>query len=123
MDSDLEVINMTAQTAITQADTLRPNNLDASLKLKWLDELDAELAEMMNIDMPEPCDADTMLLMPSPYDQVYPYHLMVKIDFALEETDLYMLDSAVANRYLGQAKAWWRRNHRPDSRRRFEVMN
>ena len=114
---------MTVQTAITQADKLRPNKLGDDIKVAWLYELDAEFAEMMNIDLPGQYDTTTMLLIPTPYDQVYPYHIMAQIDLALEEMDRYQIDAISANQRLSQVKAWWRRNHKPDTRRRFEVMN
>ena len=98
--------------AISYADTLRPNAIDDKLKAMWLWELEAEVAELMEVELPEntfPEDCD--LLMPSPQDNIYYLYLMAKIDLAVEDTQLYVNDMTVYNAAVLDAKKWWRRHH------------
>ena len=106
---------MKLKEAIRKADALRPNTLDEEQKVKWVVELEGEIAEIERTDLPEDgwAEQDPVLLMPYPKDEIYVYYLMAKIDFANEEMQLYADDSVVANERITEAKAWWVRNHMP----------
>lgn len=107
---------MTINEAIKEADDLRPNALKLSYKLRWLQELDRDIANMMGVDYEETSiynyEGERELLMPAPYESVYVYHLMAEIDMAIEDSDKFVNDSTIANQKLAEAKAWYRRNHR-----------
>lgn len=103
---------MTLLKAIAGANTLRPNAIDDSIKADWIYELEAEVAELMDTELPEfmfPEDQD--LLMPKPYDNFYHLHVCAMIDFYLEDTQLYVNDMTMANSAKDSAFKWWRRHH------------
>ena len=103
---------MTLLKAIARADSVRPNALDNDLKADWVMELEAEIAELMDVDLPDntyPKDMD--LLMPYPHNNIYYLYLCAKIDFAIEDTQTYMNDMAVANQAIDEAKKWWHRHN------------
>lgn len=111
---------MTIGDAITQADALRDNVIDASMKAEWIIALDAELAEVLN-ETPEnlqyPEDAGADLLMPFPFDDVYVKYLIAQIDYYNMESSLYANDMAIYNNRISEAKSWLRRhNHKPTRR-------
>lgn len=103
---------MTLLKAIARADSVRPNALDQELKADWVMELEAEVAECMDVEFPEttfPKDMD--LLMPFPYDNIYYLYLCAKIDLTMEDTQSYVNDQVVADSAIKGAKSWWRRGH------------
>lgn len=111
---------MTIAKAISQADALRDNVIDASQKAEWVIALDMEIAEVMD-ETPEPLaypgDADEELLMPAPFDDVYVKHLIAQIDYYNMESGLYANDMVIYNQRISEAKAWLRRHeHRPKFR-------
>ena len=111
---------MTIATAISQADALRDNVIDASQKAEWVIALDTEIAEVLN-ETPEPlsypADADSELLMLFPFDDVYVKYLIAQIDYYNMESSLYANDMVVYNNRMAEAKAWLRRhNHKPTFR-------
>lgn len=105
---------MTLHTAIARANELRPNSVRDEIKADWLQNLEGDVAEMMELPAPTfnfPEDAE--LLMPSPHEYIYVYYLCAMIDQANEESALYANDMAVANGAISEARAWWRRHNRP----------
>ncbi len=114
---------MKVKRAVALADELRPNMLDEELKVSFVYELEADIAEMMKKPIPEntwPRD-DATLLLPFPYDNAYVLYLCAKIDNANEETSLYMNDMVAANTAISQVKAWWRRNNAPVESKDWKV--
>lgn len=106
---------MKIKTAISRADTLRPNTLDEEQKYAWLIELDGKLSESMGVDIPEnPFPEDGDLLMPAPCDNIYELYLVAMIDYYNQETGLYANDMEMFNAALNEAKAWWIRHNRPE---------
>ena len=104
---------MTLLKAIARADSVRPNALDQELKADWVMELEAEVAECMDVEFPEntfPKDMD--LLMPFPYDNIYYLYLCAKIDLTMEDTQSYVNDQVVADNAIKVAKSWWRRGNK-----------
>jgi hypothetical protein len=103
---------MKISEAIEKADSIRPNTVRYEDKKKWLLTLEAEMAELMEVAMPQyPDDEDTELLMPSPSDEMYPLYLLPYIDFVLEESDLYQMDSAMSEQAVSEARRWYRRHN------------
>ena len=110
--------------AIARADELRPNALSEEQKAAWLQELDGQLAEMMEVNAPENTwpEEDRELLMGPPHEELYPLYLVSKIDYYNQESALYANDMAMYSQALAEATAWWRRNHKPRERKGWRVM-
>ena len=107
---------MTLLNAIAAADAMRPNDIPNDVKASWLYELEADLAEMMEIDAPEnPFPEDAQLLVSSPRDGFYALYLCAKIDHVLQDFDLYANDAAMADGAIAEFKAWYRRHNRHSS--------
>ena len=108
---------MTIQEAINKADELRPNPISADTKVDYLNELNAQLAESMDVNMPDKLTAQSTeeLLMPYPYDRVYVDYLTAMIDNAQEEFALFNNDMMLFNQSIREALAWWRRHHKKES--------
>ncbi len=114
---------MNAKKAIARADNLRMNVIDDEQKYAWLYELDGELAETLGVDVPEnPFPEDGELLMPAPYDNIYELYLVAMIDYYNNESEMYMNDKEIFNAAFDEAKAWWRRQHKPPSRGNWRVL-
>ena len=106
---------MTLLKAISRADMLRPNAIDNSIKAEWLWGLEAETAELMDVELPDnPFPNDIDLLMPSPHDTYYYLYLCAMIDNAIEDTQLYVNDMTISNKARDDAFKWWRRHHLKD---------
>ena len=129
---------MRLQQAMDRVDEVRPNMQDNALKIAWLSELDGliwqELIKKhwMTPDefdsypkdgnglpvMPE-YDEDTdpgqMLLVRAPYDNIYLYWLMAKIDEQTMEQEKYNNDRQMFNASWESFSDYWTRNHMPIS--------
>lgn len=114
---------MRMKEAIRRADGLRMNALGDEQKAAWISDLDGQLAEMFGIEAPENTwPEDQELLMPHPYEEIYQLYLICKIDYYNQEMDLYANDIAFYNEALAEARAWFRRHHRPKSTSNWRVM-
>lgn len=108
---------MTLLKAIARADSVRPNALDQELKADWVMELEAEIAECMDVELPENTfPKDMELLMPFPHDNIYYLYLCAKIDLTMEDTESYVNDQVVADSAIVDAKSWWRRHNMKKSK-------
>lgn len=104
----------TLRNTIVQANSFRPNTIPEEEKAKWLYELDHSLLEMMERkEYENRWPEDQELLMPKPYDHIYRLYLISMIDFYMQDLNLYANDKELFNQAMKEAKAWWRRNHRP----------
>lgn len=86
------------------------------MKVQWIRELEADLAELMAIEEMYPNEYPTVdpdLLMPEGFDSIYYLYLMAMIDDANEETVLYQNDFAVFNAAYKEARQRWMRTHHP----------
>lgn len=103
---------MNTRKAISTADSIRPNTIDDQLKASWLWEMEADVAELMDVELPE-CTfpEDQELLMPFPHDSFYHLYLCAMIDSVLEDTQLYINDMTMANNAKEDSFRWWRRHH------------
>lgn len=103
---------MTLLDAIGKANEIRPNAIDESLKASWVFEVEAEVAELMEVAMPEnKYPNDVELLMPSPFDNIYHLYLCAMIDSVIEDTELYVNDMTISNNARSNAFKWWRRHN------------
>ena len=102
--------------AIRRANLLRSNTIEDEQKYAWANDLDGQIAEMMGVDAPvNVFPDDRELLMPSPHEEIYQLYIVSKIDYYNNEIEMYTNDLMVYEAALSEAKAWWRRNNRPDS--------
>ena len=115
---------MKVSEAITRADELRVNAISEKQKAAWLFNLDGEIAEFMEVKPPVNAwpNKDVELLMPAPHDDVYVFYLVAMIDYYNQESTMYVNDMDIYNRAMKDARAWWRRGHRPKSAGDWRVM-
>ena len=106
---------MRLSEAVRKADIMRPNNVPDPEKRAWIMQLESDFAEMMDVDTPDLTEQDDPeLLVPEPLSYVYPLYLNGFIDLYQEETELWQIDSAVANQAVAEVKASYRRTMRQD---------
>ena len=85
---------MTPNKAIEIIDRLKPNSYSEEDKLRWINELDGMVQRLviqsdkgMQYSYPE--DMDKELLIPDPFEDVYPLYLEAKIDYYNREYGNY----------------------------------
>lgn len=115
---------MKVNAAIVQADKLRPNTFTDEQKYNWLMVLEAQVAEMMEKETPKNTfpGMNIELIMPYPYDNIYPLYLAAMIDYYNQETALYQNDSVIFEEAKRDAFAWYRRNNVPKPSENWKVM-
>ncbi len=64
----------------------------------------------------EDTDPGTVLLVPFPYDEIYTWWLMSKVDIQNQEIDKYNNDRALFNNAYDTFSDYWTREHMPVSR-------
>lgn len=115
---------MTVNGAISMADSLKPNLMATATKIAFLNEIDgmihkelimthAHEAEEEEWEPYDTGDGSTELIIPSPYDMLYPYWLMTKIDLLNQEMDKYNNDRALFENAYQQAADWINRTRMP----------
>ena len=123
---------MTAGEAMEQARAMRPGCEVNEERLRdWLRRQDGEIRARIiepggaAADFAE-AGADRLgadgladgaaLLVPFPFDGMYPHYLCAMMDAALGENERYAGEMTRGNALLGEFAAWLRRNHRPPAR-------
>jgi len=109
---------MTLGEAIAAGRALKPDVYTDEQMAAWISDLDGQLSlELLEAGTATaytwPDSADTALLIPSPYDGVYPLYIVAMTDFHNRETDSYQNDMQLVNEALYEYKAYFRRNNRP----------
>ena len=120
---------MTVEQALARARELRPGcKISDETCRRWLCEEDALLRQQLfeksgadeyaaaGADLAwsgEALTDDTVLLVPVPFDALYPHVLCARIDAALGETDRYAGEQAQYNSILADLAAWLRRTYPP----------
>lgn len=123
---------MRLQQAIDRVDEIRPNMQSRELKIAALSELDGLIwrelidkhyllpGEYIRLSvMPEydgDTDPGTKLLVPPPYDNIYTYWLMSKIDEQTLEQEKYNSDREMFNASYDSFSDYWTRTHMPKTR-------
>lgn len=123
---------MTVEQALARARELRPGcKISDETCRRWLCEEDALLRQQLfeksgadeyaaaGADLAwsgEALPDDTVLLVPVPFDALYPHVLCARIDAALGETDRYAGEQAQCNGLLSELAVWLRQNHPPRCR-------
>lgn len=115
---------MRVSEAIKQADALRDNTLTDSVKAAWVYDIEGRVAEIVSAEIPANVwpETDAELLMPYPYDNIYPLYLTAMIDYYNGESQLYFNDYTVYNAAMAEAQAWWIRHNRPKDGNYWRVM-
>ena len=116
---------MNIQEALDMADQMKPNMMLRPVKLAYLTEIDGMIYEELvlrhehteeeavrqHYDMDT--DPGTELIMPGPYDMLYVYWLMSKIDLLNMEMDKFNNDRALFETAYAEASDWWTRQRMP----------
>ena len=118
---------MTVEQALARARELRPGcKISDETCRRWLCEEDALLRQQLfeksgadeyaaaGADLAwsgEALPDDTVLLVPVPFDALYPHYLCAMTDAALGETDRYVGEQAQYNSLLADLAAWLRRSY------------
>lgn len=113
---------MTLLDSIRRADELRPNAISNDIKAGWVFELEGRLAEYTKENAPENTfPEDSVLSIPSPYDNVYELYLCAMIDYYNQESSLYQNDMEVYDTAFKETIAWIRRTNRLASAGNWKV--
>lgn len=123
---------MTVEQALARARELRPGcKISDETCRRWLCEEDAllrqQLFEKSGADEYAAAGADlawsgkalpddTVLLVPVPFDALYPHVLCARIDAALGEIDRYAGEQAQCSGLLSELAVWLRQKHPPRCR-------
>ena len=104
---------MNCQEAIARADEYKRNTVSAELKCLWLKELDATVLNHViskhEGEIPSlpsySIESEEDLLIPHPYDVIYPRYIVMRLDDMLQETEKYNHSSQLFNEALASYKA------------------
>ena len=120
---------MTIIEAINEVDALLPGNgVSESDKRRWLSRFDGNIKASV-IDTHEggesilftpyddDTDADTVLLVPHPYDDVYVFLLEAMVHYVNGETARYNNAMAQHSAVFEEYKKWYNRTHMPKAAR------
>ena len=97
-------------------DKVKPNAYEAEEKFRWLSELDGMIRRVVMqeegaVAYIYPDDADTELLVPYPFDDIYSLYMQAKIDFYNKDYNDYNNAAAVfQERFDEHKKAYIREN-------------
>lgn len=117
---------MTIIEAINAADKRKPNTLTESEKVRLLSVLDGKI-KLEIIDTHEGGEGisfvpytddtprDTVLLVPSPWDDLYIKHLEAEIDYHAGDIERYNNGVTVYEAAYNAFAAWYNRTHMPRS--------
>ena len=116
---------MTVAEAINEINTLKPNSYGDEEKTRWLSRLDAQIRrEILDTHFPSdgesipaegPYAADTELLVPSPYDELYVHFLAAQIDFYNREYGAFNATNAMFEACCASFRNRYNATHRPRS--------
>lgn len=115
---------MTIQEVMTEVDSISPNTIDEGLKMSWLNSLEEmiykevictheghESVPIKKLTMET--DYEEKLTAEAPYDRLYVFYLLSKIDYANHEWTDYNSTSEMFNQAYKEYKAYYNRNHMP----------
>ena len=119
---------MTIMDAITRIDTLKPNRYEQIEKIKWLGTLDDRIkleiidthedSENIAYDgYSEESSLSTVLLAPSPYDELYLSWLEAQIDYWNGETKKYNNSIEMFNAAYAEYASHYHRAHTPKGKK------
>lgn len=123
---------MRIREAIDRIDSLQPNQYSEEIKVRWLSVLDKKIhtdillthESKEEIEDFVPYSTDNMekeLIVPFPYDELYPSYLQMMIDKENGETARYNNSATIYNAlYLDYAKNY-NKEHRPVNKNKFRI--
>ena len=97
-----------ANELLRLADHIRPNDLDVTLKERWLREVEGTVqVEVKGVD-PSALfpDGDVNLTVPVPYDRLYLWYLCAMINLTQGDAELYQNDVAAYNTAFHDYAKW-----------------
>jgi hypothetical protein len=115
---------MTIIEAINRIDSLKPNNYTQPEKIKWLSNLDGIIKKEI-IDTHKGSEnvsfegyvaetaLDTVMLVPSPYDDIYVKWLEAQIDYANADTKRYENSMIMYNTAYSAFERFYNRTYMP----------
>lgn len=124
---------MTIYECIDMVDNVKPNQYSIEDKVRWLSFLDSIIINDLikthegyegQYDEFDGYSSDrlgTKLIVPHPYDSVYPAYLKMKIDEENGETARYNNSRTMYNSYLTAYKKWYNKNHLPLSENKIKI--
>jgi hypothetical protein len=114
---------MTINDAITEIDTIKPNQYPDELKVRWLSVLEGkiideiilthQLAEVVEFNGYSIDDMDTELIVPDTYSDVYIYYLQAMIDATNNEGTRYSSSMQQFNAAWQDFANYYNRNNMP----------
>lgn len=114
---------MTINDAITEIDTIKPNQYPDELKVRWLSVLEGkiideiilthQLAEVVEFNGYSIDDIETELIVPDTYADVYIYYLMAMIDATNNEGIRYQSSMQMFNNAWLDFANYYNRNNMP----------
>ena len=121
---------MTINDAITLADSLKPNMMADTVKIRFLNEIEGKIFheilmkhehddEMECPEYDDETERSTELLVGAPYDMVYVYWMICQIDHLNMEMDKYNNDRALFENAWGNFADYWNREVMPLSARPY----
>lgn len=127
---------MTVREAIVQTDGLRPNQYTEEDKLRWLSECEHSVYEdiILTHEIPLPFlkkfkvwhpfteeNMDEEMIVPYPFDKLYPAFLKMKIDEENQETQRYNVSAQMFNAYLEDYAKHINKFRKPVGRNRYHI--
>jgi hypothetical protein len=114
---------MTINDAITEVDTIKPNQYPDEIKVRWLSVLEGkiideiilthQLAEVVEFNGYSIDDMETELIVPDTYADVYIYYLEAMIDATNNETARYTSSMQQFNTAWQSFADYYNRNNMP----------
>ena len=109
---------------VERVDAVKPNAYSDEDKYRWIAALDGMVSvQVMGQAVPVtyvlPRDADKVLLVVTPFDDIYELYVSAMIDFHNREYNNYNNTVLLFTERLDAYKAWYIRNHDPSRARNF----
>ncbi len=113
----------TMNEVIQYVDRVKPNAYSEEDKYKWLNTVEGmivnEVMQDEGVDYNIPADADTPLLVDSPFSDIYELYVSAMIDFHNREYDHYNNTVLMFQERLDKFKAHYLRTHENTKARNF----
>ena len=116
---------MTLQEVLSTTDELKANMMSEATKIRFISEIEGRVHQeiLMKHEHTEEeetlpvyddnTDPSTMMLVPAPYDMLYVYWLMSKIDMLNQEPDKEYNNSVRFDKAWNEFSDYWTREHMP----------
>lgn len=108
---------MKLSEAMERAQALKPDVYTEEQMTGWLSDLDGKLSldvfHTAPVPYSFPADAEEKLLVPAPYDNLYPLLIVAMEDFHNRDTDAYQNDMVMFNEAVQAFRMNYLRDHTP----------